>query len=157
MSETNENSVPAANVRIPERGFKFRIKDGVKKPSKAGKPMFELDTELIDNPPVVLNDGRSVDVNGIEFKHWVSLVENPRGETPMASDFFTACGLPAISNTDLPNVDVNMVKGRVFWALAKTEEVDKQDENKKPILHPVTGRPIKVVNRRITQVLQPNG
>jgi hypothetical protein len=154
MSESNENQVPAYNVRIPERGFKFRVKDGVKKPSKAGKPMFELDVEMVDNAPVGLTDGRTVDVNGLEFRHWVTLTPNPRGEEPMASDFFKACGLPPITNNDLPGLDVAMLKGRVFYALAKTEEVDKKNENGEIITHPVTGQPIKQVNRKITQVLQ---
>jgi hypothetical protein len=150
MSDTNEAPIPAYQVKLLTRAYKFRIMDVVKKPSKAGKPMLELECETVDNPPYQQPDGTTININGLEFKTWQSL--DPKALFSF-NRFQKGVGFPTISEADLPSVQPESYKGQVFWAIARSESQERVDEAGNKIINPINGKPLVVWNRRITEVL----
>lgn len=159
MSNENQNPtmeqamVDNKPVVVPMNVYKLRVQDckfGESKSSK--KPMYTLECELVDNPPIVI-DGKPVDVNGLTTFKYASLTPEAFGNL---GQLHKSMGLPTnLTFTEVAaNPNPNLYIGRTFRALCGSKAKPVINEvTGTPVLHPDTQQPIINYSLEIKQVI----
>lgn len=137
---------------LPLGSYKFKMRDGEKKTSKAGNPMIVCTLELVDNAMVNTKDGPR-DPNGLTVTHYVTLTEKSlRG----VNEFRRCVGLPTVTVDDLPNEDAGFYKDQVGFAVFRgTAEEMKNTETGELIVNPHTKKPEMTFKRELVRLQLP--
>src|SRR5882724_6573012 len=142
MSDNTQNQNPTLEqalgelkpARLPKDIYICRIKDCKFGNSKAGNPMFTMEIELIDNPPIAIN-GKPEDINGQSTFKYFSLNDKAFAQL---GKLHKSAGLPLTLtlNEVLNNPNPDFYKGVKFKALWFSEPNPQTREDGTPIIDP---------------------
>lgn len=143
--------------RIPKDNYVFRIMEEPKfTQSQAGNNQLVFKMELV-SPEVIEVDGTKVNIVGTEFTYYAGLGEDKAGRVaPKLLDLHEALKLPTkIELTDSGVPAGVTYTGQKFAACAVSEEVVQMKEDRvTPAVNPLTGLPLKRMNKNIIYILK---
>lgn len=128
--------------------------DAVTGETKGGNPMWTVDLEFFNNPPLRVKEpttGERVEVNvdGLQVRTW--LVKLP-STMDMVNNFLISIGLEPVKHpSQLDQLDGNMFIGKTCEAMVRFKARPVKNSNGEPVLH--NGKPVTTGERRIDMFL----
>lgn len=139
-----ENAPKSANsVKFPKTNLNVRVLESKFGNSKSsGNPMITLDVELTGNSNLILNDGSSVDVNGLKHTYYIPFTAK---NAARLFELYKRLGIPKdeipvdkeINDTNKP--DPKEFDGLVFNAAIGNEEIFARQSPKGRRVDPESG------------------
>ena len=159
-----DQNAPAGAPRFPMDNYRFRIvAEPEFKVSKKGNDMYVFTYETIGKvlpdgtiAEVIRVDGADREIAGWEFTDWATFFTNDDGVlvNPKLVQIHKATGLPLeFERDETTGLPVGITyTGLEFFARANSQESNEVGEDGKPIINPVTGKPVKRQQRRIIEI-----
>lgn len=148
-------------IEIPKKGRKWRVIEADKGPSSKGNLMHTIDVELINNPPVQVRNPETgemeaVDINGLTIRYWLTLLMSTLDRV---NQWRTCHGLPpfpkGVSLEELQADDPKQYIGKVGNGIVIGFKKINEDADGQPIINELTGKPMTVIDRKITDLMCP--
>ena len=154
MSNTLEATENLGPIKLPRQAYMFRIQEEPKYEisNRSKQPMLVFQVEMVT--PTIEIEGKVRDIAQLKMKMYCTLT---KGKTFQLENLHRAADLPNLSGVQFNNesgLPENITyTGLEFPAYAQSEEQDQIGGDKKPILHPKTGEPLKSFQHRVGNII----
>jgi len=151
MNEPKKRLVSEAyNIKFPKNTLlQLRVTEAKNQKSKTNNnPQHVLTLEVINCAPFEV-DGEPIDINGLEFTSYSTLVEKA---LEFANRVRRAFGFSDLTPSTIDSADCREYVGQVCWAFVESSEEDRINElTKEVVKDPYTGQAMKTYRRNITE------